>query len=188
MARLTNQAKRHYGEHPLHLMLLLGCFAFVGYVISVVGPQTLWNSHVWWQSIVVWFLGAVLLHDLILFPLYAVWNKSLMVGWHALRGRLPHRQPRLSPVNYLRLPVMGSGLLFLMFFPGIIEQGKRTYLNATGQTQQPYLGRWLLITAAMFGVSAVAYGIRSRLVKAGVGDGDRSTSDSTADGSHELSP
>lgn len=44
-----------------------------------------------------------------------------------------------------------------MFLPGIIEQGASTYLAATGQTQQPFLGRWLLLTAAMFGASAIVY-------------------------------
>ena len=59
---------------------------------------------------------------------------------------------------------MASGLLFLMFFPGIIEQGQGAYLRATGLTQAPFLGRWLLITAVLFGSSALAYGIRLLLV------------------------
>jgi hypothetical protein len=41
--------------------------------------------------------------------------------------------------------------------PGIIEQGGATYQAATGQTQQPFLGRWLLLTAAMFALSALVY-------------------------------
>jgi hypothetical protein len=52
---------------------------------------------------------------------------------------------------------MASGLLLLMFFPGIIRQGSGSYLRATGLTQQPYLGRWLLLTGAFFAVSAVSY-------------------------------
>ena len=60
---------------------------------------------------------------------------------------------------------MASGLLFLMFFPGIIEQGKGAYFRATGLTQAPFLNRWLLITAVLFGSSAVAYGIRLLLVR-----------------------
>jgi hypothetical protein len=50
-----------------------------------------------------------------------------------------------------------------MFFPGIIQQGSATYLAATGQTQQPFLSRWLLLTAAMFTVSALLYAIRLAL-------------------------
>ncbi len=51
-----------------------------------------------------------------------------------------------------------------MFFPGIIEQGSPAYLRATGLTQAPFLDRWLLITAVLFGTSAVAYAVRSVLV------------------------
>jgi hypothetical protein len=55
-------------------------------------------------------------------------------------------------------------LTLLVFLPGIIEQGASTYQAATGQTQQPFLGRWLLLTAAMFAASAFAYTIRLALV------------------------
>ena len=48
----------------------------------------------------------------------------------------------------------------MLFLPGIIEQGAPTYLAATGQTQQPFLGRWLLLTAALFATSAVVYTVR----------------------------
>jgi hypothetical protein len=60
---------------------------------------------------------------------------------------------------------MATGLLFLLFFPGIIRQGKGSYLRATGLTQQPFLDRWLLLTAAFFGVSALLYGVRSVMVR-----------------------
>ena len=58
-----------------------------------------------------------------------------------------------------------------MFFPGIIRQESATYVAATGQTQQPFLGRWLLLTAAMFIASALLYTIRLVLAR-----GARSTS------------
>jgi hypothetical protein len=72
----------------------------------------------------------------------------------------------VSPVNYFRVPILGSGLLFLLFFPGIIRQGRGTYRAATGLTQQPFFERWLLITAALFGISAIVYSIRSLLSRA----------------------
>ena len=55
---------------------------------------------------------------------------------------------------------MGAALTLLVFLPGIIQQGAPAYAAATGQTQEPFLGRWLLLTAAMFAVSAVVYVIR----------------------------
>lgn len=164
MARLTTTLKHLYGANPLHLLSLLGGFALMGYVISVLGLNQLWDTRVWWHSIVVWFIGAIVLHDLILFPLYALADRSLGAGWRAITGRLPTRAPRVSPINYIRTPVLACGLLFLMFLPGIIQQGKRTYHGSTGLTQSPFLDRWLLISAALFGLSAVAYTVRSLLV------------------------
>ncbi len=164
MRALITKVRAHYGAHPVHLLSLLACFAFVGYVISVMGPKQLWNSRVWWQSILVWFLGAIVLNDLILFPFYALADRSLHAGWQAIRGRLPDRKPLVPIINYVRVPALASGLLFAMFFPGIIEQGSRAYLRATGLTQAPFLDRWLLITAVLFGSSASAYAVRSLLV------------------------
>jgi hypothetical protein len=148
----------------LHLLTLLAGFALAGYVVSVLGLSQLWDSKVWWHSILVWFIGAIVLHDLVLFPLYAVADRSLVAGWRAITGRLPDKAPRVSPINYIRIPVLATGLLFVMFFPGIIEQGKRTYHGSTGLTQGPFLDRWLLIAAALFGLSAIAYTVRSLLV------------------------
>jgi hypothetical protein len=85
----------------------------------------------------------------VLFPLYAA------------ADRLVTLLPRVRLVNYVRVPALGAGLTFLLFLPGIIRQGARTYFNATGQTQEPFLGRWLLLTAAMFAVSALCYGVRT---------------------------
>ncbi len=149
-----------YGAHPLHLLGVLAGFALLGYIISVVGPAALWNTSVWWQSILVWFLGAVVLHDLVLFPLYAIADRTHTAGLRALRGRRARSQPRVPATNYVRVPVLASGLLFLVFFPGIIEQGSTTYLAATGQTQAPFLARWLLAVAVIFAISALTYTVR----------------------------
>ena len=144
---------RVYGSHPLHLLTMAAGFALLGYVVATVKPMTLWNPHSWWQSIAVWFAGAVIAHDLVLFPIYALADRIL---W-ARTGRRPGGQLRVPVRNYLRIPALGSGLTLLVFLPGIIGQGASTYLAATGQTQQPFLGRWLLLTAAMFGTSALVY-------------------------------
>jgi len=47
---------------------------------------------VWWQSILVWFLGAVVLHDLVLFPLYALADRAHTAGVHGLRRRRRHHR------------------------------------------------------------------------------------------------
>jgi hypothetical protein len=46
-----------------------------------------------------------------------------------------------------------------------MEQGAPTYLAATGQSQQPFLGRWLLLTAAMFAASAIAHTTRLAIAR-----------------------
>ena len=143
-----------YGSHPLHLLTLIAGFALVGYVVATIKPATLWNPHTWWQSIIVWFAAAIIAHDLVLFPVYALADRML------LATRQPHSTgvTKVPVLNYVRVPALGAGLTLLVFLPGIIEQGAPTYIAATGQTQDPFLGRWLLFTAAMFAVSAVMYG------------------------------
>lgn len=136
--------RRWYGAHPLHLLIVLAGFALAGYVVSLtVGhyPDVPW--------MLLWFAGALVAHDLVLFPIYALLDR--------FGARLS--RPRHA-VNHVRIPTLASGLLLLLFLPGIIEQGRQTYLDATGQTQAPYLGRWLLITAVLYGASAIIFTIR----------------------------
>ena len=146
-----------YGSHPLHLLTLIAGFALFGYVLATIKPATLWNTHTWWQSIIVWFAAAIVAHDLVLFPIYALVDRILLAG---SRIRPPRSETSVPVLNYIRVPALGAGLTLLMFLPGIIEQGAPTYAAATGQTQEPFLGRWLLLTAAMFATSAVLYAIR----------------------------
>ena len=160
MHNLLTRASRAYGAHPLHLLSLVASFALVGYAVSLLSVGSLWNHRHWWQSIIVWFLGAVLLHDLVLFPAYALADRSLGAGWRAVSGRTSDRPPAVSPVNYLRIPTMASSLLLLLFFPGIIQQGSGSYLRATGLNQAPYLQRWLLLTGVFFAASALLYSVR----------------------------
>lgn len=148
-----------YGSYPLHLLTMAAGFALLGYVLATFKLTTLWNPHSRWQSIAVWFVAAVIAHDLLLFPLYALADRILWAG----RGTARHLP--ISVCNHLRIPALGSGLTLLVFLPGIIGQGAPTYLAVTGQTQQPFLGRWLLLTAAMFATSAIVYLLR--LVVAG---------------------
>ncbi|ULE34153.1 hypothetical protein [Mycobacterium sp. IDR2000157661] len=145
--------RRAYGSHPLHLLTLVAGFALFGYVIATLTPAALWNDRTWWQSILVWFAVAIIAHDLVLFPVYALADRILLAA-NGFRSRVP-------AVNYVRIPALASGLTLLVFLPGIIEQGARTFYAATGMTQEPFLQRWLLFTAAVFGTSAFLYAIRS---------------------------
>ncbi|MGU3435986.1 hypothetical protein ACNHUS_23575 [Actinomycetes bacterium M1A6_2h] len=154
---------KFYGANPLHLLAMIFCMALGAAVVYTAGPETFWNSQAWWQSIVVWFVGAAIAHDLVLFPLYAVADRSLRSGMDAMRGRRTRRAPIVPVINYIRVPVLATALTFLLFFPGIVAQGKEAYVAATGLTQEPYLVRWIVLVAAVFAVSAFAYAIRSAL-------------------------
>lgn len=150
MTTIGLRIRRFYGAHLLHAAVMLGCLALTGYVaVQVSADPTL-------PQMLLWFVGAVLAHDLVLFPLYTLADR-------AATRFLPTSAPRrgsIPAINYLRVPILGSGLLLLLFFPGIIEQGSDTYLAATGGDQGPFLARWLLLTAAFFAASALAYILR----------------------------
>jgi hypothetical protein len=151
--------RRVYGSRPLHLLTMLTGFALLGYVIVTATPSVLWKPEgAWWHSMALWLVAAFLAHDLVMFPIYALADRIL--GTRISRPR--HRcEPRVPLRNYVRVPALGSGLLFLIFFPGILRQGAALYFDDTGLTQEPFLGRWLMLTAIMFAVSAVRYGTRS---------------------------
>ena len=147
--------RRHYGAGPLHLLALLSCFAFSGYVATrVVGAPGA-------ARIGLWFGGAVIGHDLVLYPLYTVAD-------HVLHPRTtrPRRAARVLTTNHLRIPALISGLLLLIWFPLIFGLSADAYHANIGLTTQPYLGRWLLVTGILFGGSALLLalrmGVRSR--------------------------
>jgi hypothetical protein len=162
MSELSKVFKRLYGERVLHLIVLLGALALAAYTISVLGVGQLFNPRVWWQSIAVWFAVAVIGHDLILFPLYALAERFLPKGRSEAKPADQRRAALHPPLtNYLRMPTLATALTFALFLPGIIRQGAFTYTAATGLTQEPFLTRWLLLVAAFYLISAACYVVRS---------------------------
>lgn len=89
---------------PLQLLLLACSFALAGYA----GVRLPAND---WFQVALWFVGAALVHDLVLLPLYAVADR---------------------------------------------------YPSATGLSGEGFLARWLLITAVLFGGSALLLVLRLR--------------------------
>ena len=157
----SRRFRRVVGTGPLGLLTLVAAFFLTGYVVSLLGVAGLTGGATWWQTILAWFLGAVVLHDLLLFPLYALADRSLHTGLDAVRRRGPVRMAPTPPViNHVRVPALLTGLTFLVFWPGILAQGADTFRAATGLTQDPYLARWLLLGAAAWLASAVLYAVR----------------------------
>ncbi|MCW2912772.1 MAG: hypothetical protein JWN52_840 [Actinomycetia bacterium] len=153
-------AASRYGADPLQLLALLACFALAGYAAGRVVAAGIW------EGFVVWFVGAALIHDLLLFPLYAIADVvAQRLPWHRLpwhRRRSPAAAQWPPWINYLRVPIGLSGMLLLVWFPLILRRSQDRYEASTALSTSPYLGRWLLVTGVLFAGSALAYALRLR--------------------------
>lgn len=132
---------------PLQLLLLCCSFALAGYA----GVRLLAGD---WFGVALWFVGSALLHDLVLLPVYAVADRALVRGLRAAGRR--------EWTMYVRVPAALSGLLLLVWFPLISGTVARRYPSATGLPADGFLTRWLLITAVLFGLSALLLALRLR--------------------------
>lgn len=141
---------RWYGANPLHLLALLACFALAGYAaVRFIGSRPL--------GVAVWFLGAVIGHDLLLMPLYSLADRSVLA---AIRHRAPSL-PAISSINYLRVPAALSGLLLLLWLP-LIFRLTASYHASTTLSPSPYVWHWLAVTGTLFLLSAILFALRLR--------------------------
>lgn len=141
---------RWYGANPLHLLALLACFALAGYAaVQLVQSHPL--------AVAIWFIGAVVGHDLLLVPLYSLADRSAAA---ALRHRAPPL-PATPWINYLRVPAALSVLLLLIWSPLILRLHTH-YHDSTTLSPNPYLWHWLGVTGALFLLSAAAFALRLR--------------------------
>jgi hypothetical protein len=152
-----------YGARPLHLVgivLSLAVAAYAGYKIFQRPDRS---------QIAIWFLGAILLHDLVFLPLYSALDR--------LPARAARRRPTpLLALNHVRIPLAISGLLFILFIPLILRTGEATYTSVSGQTPDSYLERWLGITAVLFVGSALLLVVRRvRASRSGTKDSEASS-------------
>ncbi len=144
---MAGRWRRLYGANPLHVLALLASFGLTGYAVLQAsrGPLPV--------RMAVWFVGALIGHDLVLYPLYALADRSL--GSLLRRRRDGGPAGAGAPVNYVRVPILFSGLLFLMFWPLITRHSEPSYRLATGLATNVYLSRWLLVSGAAFALSAL---------------------------------
>lgn len=135
-----------YGASPLHLLLLLCSLALTLYA----GIRLLKGDPL---RVAIWFVGAALLHDLVLLPLYTLTDRAAQALTGSRRDATEgaHRVPA---VNYLRVPAFLSLLLLAVWYPLILRRVPG-YHSGTGLDPDRFLGRWLLLTAAFFALSAV---------------------------------
>ncbi|MEU9082848.1 hypothetical protein [Streptomyces sp. NPDC048357] len=143
--------RRRYGASPLHLLLVLVSFA-----LAVYAGLRLFEGNT--VGVAVWFVGAALLHDLVLLPLYSVTDRAAQALFTRGAGPTPPL-PRVS-VNYVRVPAFVSGVLLLVWWPLVLRRVEH-YTAATALPADGFLGRWLLVTAALFAASAVVLTVRT---------------------------
>ena len=136
--------RTRYGSSPLHLLAHLAALALAAWALL----QALQLAG--WERIVLWLVGAIVLHDLVLWPAYTTLDRL------ARRGR------PAGWSNYVRVPVGLSALLLLAFFPVICGKGERTYARVSGQSWEGYAGRWLIVSAVLFAAAGALYLVRSR--------------------------
>ncbi|MFI9760065.1 hypothetical protein ACIHFB_19195 [Streptomyces sp. NPDC051963] len=132
---------------PFQLLLLAASFALAGYA----GVRLLEGD---WFEVALWFVGAALVHDLVLLPLYTAADRALVTAFGAAGRRWA--------VGYVRVPAALSLLLLLVWFPLISGRVADHFDGVTGLNTHGYPARWLLMTAALFAGSAVLFVRRLR--------------------------
>ena len=146
--------QRLYGGNPLHLVLLLASFALAGYAVSrwITAPTPI--------RLLIWFAGAVIGHDLVAFPVYTAVDRLLLrvVGGRLLDGEYTYW--RRAAILHLRIPLLLSTLLLIMWYPLVLARSDDTYVVASGEHQDRYLGNYLLVIAILFGGSLLLFILR----------------------------
>jgi hypothetical protein len=139
---------RALASPALKLAIHAVAFAIAGYAIAQIlrGGSAV--------NFAIWFVGAAVLHDLLLFPFYSLLDR---IAGHPRRQATTSRP---ASINYVRAPALISGLLLLVYFPLILGLSGRNYYLATGHHLHAYARNWLLITAVLFAGSGLLYGLR----------------------------
>jgi hypothetical protein len=144
--------ERLYGERPLHLLASVASLAVAGYGVGRIFDT---SAAV---EILIWIAASAFAHDLIALPLYSA--LGMLAGGVARLGLIERAD--VSALNHVRVPVVLSGLMLVVFFPLILGLSGGRYERAAGLELDGYIGRWLLITGVLFAASALAYATRLR--------------------------
>ena len=81
----------------------------------------------------------------------------LLPAYSALDARRDPDRSRAPLLNHIRVPLVLSGVVFLVYAPRILDRQPRNVVNALGVAPPDYLRRWLLLTAALFMGSLLLY-------------------------------
>ncbi len=141
---------RTYGDGPRHL---------IGVTVAIVAAAYAWTQifaqpQAW--QVVLWFVGAIIAHDLVLLPLY-----TLLYAVAKRAGRSGHRPARdVTVLHHLVVPAAVSVLLLVVWLPEILRVSDVNFRALASLSSHAYLSRWLLITAGLFLASAIVYAAR----------------------------
>jgi hypothetical protein len=147
-----------YGASPVHLLVALTSLAVSAWALLQVFDVLSTPGR-----FLVWFLGAIVVHDLIFLPLYSLLDRG--AAGALTRGRQPSRL-RIAALNHLRIPVLLSGLMLLVWYPLVLSKAPSGFERITGQTTDVYLERWLALSAVLFAGSALLLAVRARSLRA----------------------
>lgn len=151
MRSLLTAFRHRYGAGPLHLLghiLALAIAAFAFDKIFSGGDV---------KELFLWYVGFVVLHDLVFVPSYSGLDRL----FRATLSRLPlSNRTGIPLINHVRAPALISGLLLIIYFPLISRLSDADYFALGGHHLVHYLRNWLLITAGLFLGSAIIYALR----------------------------
>jgi hypothetical protein len=148
--------RRLYGAGPVHLLAGVAGLALAGFglaqALDVLGDPF---------DFALWLAGSIVAHDLLLFPLYSALGRAAQ---GVVAGADPSRL-RIAALNHVRVPALLSGLAFLVWFPLVLGLDPSLFERTAGTSNDVYLERWLLLTAALFGGSAVLLAARAHRLR-----------------------
>ena len=147
---LRRPFREAYGAGALHLLAAIASLAAAGYALVEIGERSAP------LNFALWFGFAIVAHDLIAFPLYSA------LGAIAGRALLPAGDIGRMALNHVRVPVILSVIALIVWLPLILALDEPALIARTGLEPADYFGRWLLLTAALFGGSGLLLAIRVR--------------------------
>jgi hypothetical protein len=141
--------RRRYGASAGHLTAHLVGFGIVAFALDRIfsGGDV--------KELLVWYLGFAIAHDLVFVPAYAGLDRL----FRATLAQLPLSTRSGVPViNHVRVPVVISGLLLMIYFPLITRRSDAVYFAMSGHhLTTHYLRNWILITALLTVGSGLIY-------------------------------
>jgi hypothetical protein len=130
-----------YGASPLHLLAHLALLPFCAWaLLEVLGARAAAN-------VAVWLVACVILHDLVVLPLYSGVDRGV-------------RRATGAAINFVRVPAALSLLMLVVYFGVISGRGEGAFRAASGLEYEGYAARWLLVSAALFAASGLLYLVR----------------------------